>query len=631
MRLIGCYIENFGALHEFKLKFNEGVTVMNAPNGFGKTTFAAFIRAMLYGLPRGNKSSLEKDMRRKYSPWQGGRFGGWLDFEIDGKCYRAERFFGDRPARDSFTLYELPNLRPSTRFTEALGVEIFGLDADSFERSACMSQLSETGKLSTDAIRAKLGNLVEDTEDVNNCDKALANLRKARIKLMPYRGVGGDIHTAEEKLYRLQDELSRCNEAREKMTLVREEIRGNEQNSAEKRANMESLRKRLLSASEQAADRVLAQRQKELAERCERIGDELDTLTLKYPCGLPSNEEITEISRAMDRRSDNVEQNKSGALLPMLIAAAVFAVAGIVAFAMKHYALGGVLLSVGLLCAAGGLYFRYRSIADALEQGSEGKEIDGFFEQYAPNTERSREGLMTVHGDALRYEALCADFDSANYELKKFKAEHPNVREISCTGQDDAERLEAEYERCAAEISELDRRLAESRREADVLRESADRTGELTDAVEHWKRVRAKGLEKCAVLDSTMEYLSLAREKLSEAYLDRIKRGFAEYLNCLTENEAERIFVDSDLTVRIERGGEARDLDYFSAGFSDIVMLCMRLALIDALFEGEKPCIIMDDPLVNLDDAHTEKALALIKKLGSRYQVVYLSCNSSRC
>lgn len=38
MRLIRCYIENFGCLSQYTLDFAPGLTVLHQPNGFGKTT-----------------------------------------------------------------------------------------------------------------------------------------------------------------------------------------------------------------------------------------------------------------------------------------------------------------------------------------------------------------------------------------------------------------------------------------------------------------------------------------------------------------------------------------------------------------------------------------------------------------
>ncbi|MBQ3065485.1 MAG: AAA family ATPase, partial [Clostridia bacterium] len=80
MKLISCYIENFGCLHAYRMHFHEGMNVLCEDNGFGKTTLAAFIKAMLYGLPVSKKADLNENERKKYTPWNPelGNFGGMI-------------------------------------------------------------------------------------------------------------------------------------------------------------------------------------------------------------------------------------------------------------------------------------------------------------------------------------------------------------------------------------------------------------------------------------------------------------------------------------------------------------------------------------------------------------------------
>ena len=59
-------------------------------------------------------------------------------------------------------------------------------------------------------------------------------------------------------------------------------------------------------------------------------------------------------------------------------------------------------------------------------------------------------------------------------------------------------------------------------------------------------------------------------------------------------------------------------------------MLCMHLALVDALFKEEPVFVILDDPFVNLDDDRTAQALKLLEKLSQRRQILYMTCHSSR-
>lgn len=43
MRLLRCHIENFGTLSDYDFDFSSGLTTICEENGFGKSTFAAFI------------------------------------------------------------------------------------------------------------------------------------------------------------------------------------------------------------------------------------------------------------------------------------------------------------------------------------------------------------------------------------------------------------------------------------------------------------------------------------------------------------------------------------------------------------------------------------------------------------
>ena len=158
MKLISCYIESFGGLRQYALDFSEDITLIHAPNGFGKTTLAEFLRAMFYGFPRKAKT-LDRSRRQKYTPWNGGKFGGNLVFEAEGVRYRLERTFGATPKGDTFNLIDLNTGKKSLRFSENIGLELFQLDGDSFERSTYMPQLFDRTALGCDSLFLNDGNL----------------------------------------------------------------------------------------------------------------------------------------------------------------------------------------------------------------------------------------------------------------------------------------------------------------------------------------------------------------------------------------------------------------------------------------------------------------------------------------
>ena len=180
-----------------------------------------------------------------------------------------------------------------------------------------------------------------------------------------------------------------------------------------------------------------------------------------------------------------------------------------------------------------------------------------------------------------------------------------------------------------AESSDLTQQILEKRQLAQNLRLQLDRIPELQNRLEGYQKQKLEGQTSAQLLDDTMEFLQMAKDNLSSNYLGPIQRSFREYLKTMTR-EDDKVLITGDLDVQLERQGEARELGYFSAGQMDTVMLCMRFALVDALFTQEKPFVILDDPFVNLDDEHTVQALELLRTLSRERQILYLTCNSSR-
>lgn len=80
----------------------------------------------------------------------------------------------------------------------------------------------------------------------------------------------------------------------------------------------------------------------------------------------------------------------------------------------------------------------------------------------------------------------------------------------------------------------------------------------------------------------------------------------------------------------VEHKGDFKESAFLSAGLEDLVAVCMRMALVDALYPGEDMFIILDDPFVNLDDRNMRRALDLVERMSQYRQILYLTCHSSR-
>ena len=155
-RLVSCHIANFGKLHDQDFDFEPGLNVIEAANGVGKTTLANFVRAMFYGFDDEAVQMGRQDLRERYRPWQGGAYGGEMVFEGQAGSYRVERAFAATSRDDFLAVYDLASGKRVRELEDDLGFKVFGLDADSFERSTYVARLSGPHTRPTQRMLAKL-------------------------------------------------------------------------------------------------------------------------------------------------------------------------------------------------------------------------------------------------------------------------------------------------------------------------------------------------------------------------------------------------------------------------------------------------------------------------------------------
>lgn len=243
MKLVECYVENFGCLERFSYRFEQGLTTINEMNGWGKSTFAAFLRAMFYGLPQSTKRNLNENERIKYTPWNGKRMGGNLIFEVNGKQYKMERFFEKKEKDDHFALYDLLTNMESKDFTPNIGEELFGIDLDAYAKSAYISQNSiEIG--TNDSINAKLGNLLDSDNDIKNFDKAIKKLKEAK-KEYKKTGGRGRIGEIEKEIALKKIELEKTDVKKAALEERANQIRLIQENKSELQAKLKNVKQKI--------------------------------------------------------------------------------------------------------------------------------------------------------------------------------------------------------------------------------------------------------------------------------------------------------------------------------------------------------------------------------------------------
>ena len=157
MKLIKCYVSAFGKLKDFSYDFTSGLNTVKEDNGWGKSTFATFIKAMFYGL-NDSKRSVAENERIKYRPWNSTeKFGGFIQFEWGGKQFKLERFFGAKEAEDTVRLFDADTGKEFSN-TQNLGKRIFEIDEEGFLSTTYFSQKDFEIKINT-SLTAKFNSV----------------------------------------------------------------------------------------------------------------------------------------------------------------------------------------------------------------------------------------------------------------------------------------------------------------------------------------------------------------------------------------------------------------------------------------------------------------------------------------
>lgn len=784
------------------MTFNDGINIINQPNGWGKSTLTAFFKAMLYGFNNKKEPGAFEKERKIYKPWQGGTYGGQLDFEIDGRQYRVSRIFGTTEKTDEFHLYDLSTNLECDDYSSALGEEIFDIDRNSFCRSIFIAQ-NECACETSDGINAKLGNLAENTDDINNFESAQNLIHDMMNRMSPSR-ITGSIKKRKNAIAELEQELQGYRAAEESLEELGRKLEEKHSQKAELQQIRQEYAKALQIASEASRKKASKNNYDSL---CEDETDKRKTCQIYqtlFPEKVPGEKEIEQQldkARKLEKNRttiqalqfDEVEQarydelegifekgqptdklideqlqkaanisnvqgqhgqlelklnqmetmaltaggdnnmgemSKKSHFVPSGIALVVIGIiAAIASFAfsmqMDNKALSTVfvaLTGVGVVFVVIGIIFiflgnkrnrqkereRIRKLAELeqqqkdreepikelktqleqIENGVEAlsEEVKSFLAAYGidsqvvdyqrnlfelknklheyirliekrqrlddarQQTELLYNELMEfgasvrvvlsddIIGDLNRMQAKAAEFRLAekNYETARKKKElferENDIQELldipECPySLEELNKLIQEVDERAEDVREV---IEQYNRQMENYQELLEVRDEKEVELQNALEIQKEESHKYGIYEATQNFLQDAKEQFTARYMAPIAEGFRKYYEIVTQDTNGNWQVDANINVKIKEQGELRDIQWLSVGYQDLIGVCMRLALVDAMYPDEKPFLILDDPFVNLDDHKMAQSKQLLIALEKNYQAIYFTCHESR-
>ena len=662
MRLIRCHIENFGKLHDYTVDFEKDTHIICEENGWGKSTLAAFIRAMFYGLEGERKRSIEENERKRYAPWQGGVFGGQLTFEVDGKEYTVTRTFNEQ---DEFELRDAKTNLISNDYSSKLGEELFKVDRESFMRTVFIGQ-ADCETAVTDDINAKIGNLTDNSNDLNSFEAASARLKDLLNSLTPSRKTGSisqrknEITELDRKvvaqkgipeaLQKLQEkrseELQVYNQLKVRLeTLQNEQMRlSNLQRILAKKEQWDNLKREVQSARNAFAGDVPSMK---LVDEVQKHYSEMEKASERM-----ASHELTESEKEqLVSLQKNGQQKTKG--IPMLqIVGALFIVIGFIMMAAISVGVGIAAAIVGGLLIGAGVVSdnkkkAVRKDAEELRQSmrislenkqkklSESK-ADFEYHQKEISDFLAQHGFEPAHNvqvQLLNIRDAVQTYVESLRKLELFEGEMDTSLFATVTEEDKAKNLSelnANIQTMTGEREEIYKRLEAYQADIEQLQAQLEEWEENKIRLDELKEIQAKEQEKYNHILKVQEYLAKAKESITNRYAAPILESFSKYYEMITSASAEDFHIDANTNITVTEQGKQRETNTQSSGYRDLISICLRIALVDAMYKEETPVLIMDDPFTNLDDEKMKQARKFLEYVAQKYQVIYFTCSESR-
>ncbi|MBE6538093.1 MAG: hypothetical protein E7671_01335 [Ruminococcaceae bacterium] len=242
---------------------------------------------------------------------------------------------------------------------------------------------------------------------------------------------------------------------------------------------------------------------------------------------------------------------------------------------------------------------------------------------------------------------ISAELGELEKDLAKYKA-LLEEREKETTELDEKELSESLTPELLKKLSETN--VTMLRREYDFLRsktETAEQKKYFYDRELIGLRATAENpLKVEALLDNTRkrlneeiyahDALTLAFDTIKEAsesmrrnVTPRLRAHAGEIMGILTDGKYTELGISPDFTITVNAGGITRPIEALSAGTRDAAYLSVRLALISVLYRGERPPMLLDEVLSQIDDKRAAAVLNMLSKYcADGTQCLLFSCHT---
>lgn len=620
---------SFGMLQNETLELGEGLNIVYAPNESGKSTWCGFIKAMLYGIDSAAREKAgAKPDKVRFAPWSGIPMAGTMDVEYEGtELTLARQGKENAPLRDfsamlAGTATPFRGIEPMTA-----GETLLGVSKDVFERTAFIGQ----GKVAVGGspeLEKRIAAIVQTGEEKASVAEAQERI-KAAMRRRRYNKNGRlpEIERELEESRRAMNDAQQENKRGEELKKARREALERRDLLLDRLAQArKKTRRDTLEKLNESRSAVKAQ-ETEYFNVCRRIDDVLRRLDegvfgredpKKCRQKLAVDKKKLEVIRKEAKHGGSQAFNLA-VLSVLLIVAAVLAVA-------QRYIPAAVVFALVLIQA--GRFQLLRRDHKAAED-----EISAIFAEYNCLTLEGMEQTLHLHEQLYdEYSQLLEKQEQFGRRLSEMtlaqgELEAALLKDLDFTdGDTEALTYKKLLDDAETALRTVREESAAWEGRQSLLRDAFELESHILELTEEQARLSGE----YQALELALSTLTEAGDEISHRITPRLSARTAELFSKLTDSKYDAILLDRDLKASARPAGDTipRESAYLSAGALDQLYLAVRLAMCELALPGTKQSpIILDDALVNFDDARCGYALDLLVDMARYRQIILFTCH----
>ncbi|OUN22426.1 ATP-binding protein [Pseudoflavonifractor sp. An85] len=607
----------FGKLEGATLTLSPGLNILTAPNECGKSTWVAFLTAMLYGIDTRERDKVgHLAQKTKYQPWSGAAMAGEIRLEWQGQYITLRRFANRSGPFGGFEAVYTATGDPVPFLTTAnVGETLTGVSREVFVRCALVGQ-GDTAVTAAPDLERRIAALATTGEEEVSYSETQRTLKDWRNRRQANRSTGL-IPQLEGELAQVRRTLEDTAQARQIQAQARQEL-----------ARLQGYKgqlERQLAQHQAYRQQALNQRYAQALQQQAQALAQLDALPAPDPrfAGLTAAQAMEQAGNLNQQGQEHSRQRQQAQARRQALSGAMklwvplLGVGGLLLIILGFFLTIYPLSFVGFGCMALAVILAMVLVA---KMGKYDKIL------YAPTPsqgESTQDALQRYLDWLTQHQALEAQAGHARERVADLEAQGAQPTTAAVTPPAGVPQvITAQLRQVEGQMAQWQTRLdqATGALGRDTL-ETESRRGELAGQI-------AQRQEEYQALTLALEGLEEANAALRQRFSPALNEKAGQLLSRLTGGQHCGLTLARDLTAQVEQEGVQLPHSqlFLSSGAQEQLYLALRLAL--AQLTAPQAPLVLDDTLAYFDDQRAQAALELLANLAQERQVLLFSCHS---